>query len=353
MNRYNQSGIRSNKVLALSFIGSMLALLALVVISSLLSIGDRLSAVHPALSAVFYGFVLIVVLLGVLIPVIHVISHPVFSLDLLYDDEGVSRPAWCRRLRTSLMQSALLTDADRAELEASPREGEAAVDVLVSVFNRRIVPGIDSEIKKSARFAFGATAVSQSSLIDGATMLSTSFNLVRSIVQMCGFRPSNLALLRLYVKVMASALVAGSIEEMDLETLLASVLGGGGGARISGLVMASAAQGFVNAFLVFRIGCMVKRQLCSTEGRASIKESKKASYSDALSLMKSSGFAKDAAEMIRDRASAAASAMAKNVKNAAQDMGAAARDTASAAAESIGKSIKNNPLSRKFSTRGN
>ncbi len=349
MERLSHNDKNSNRATVITLAVSLSTLLFLVVLSSVIALGDRLCAVHPILGALFYLVLLLVVVLGVVVPILRVASHPVFSLYRLRDEQERSRVRWCRRLRNNLLQNAPLS---QEELEALSRpEMESDSDALIAFFEAHVVPKIDGQIKRSAQFAFGSTAVSQSSLVDTVTMLSISFDLIRSIVETCGFRPSNLAIARLYLRVMASALVAGGIEEMDLETILAGLLGGGANARVSGLVMASAAQGFVNAFLIFRIGCILKRYLCASDGPVSMRDAKRGSYAEALSQMKSSGFMKEATDFVKERASAAASSVAHGVKAAAQDMGAAARETATAAATSFGNSLRNNPITRLFGTK--
>ena len=341
----------ANNISAAVFLSSLAVLLALAVLSSILALGDRLSAAHPAFGIVFYLVLCLVAVLGIIVPVFRVASRPVFSLYRLRDERGRSRVLWCRRLRNNLLHNASLTQEELDELQRCPAMGEGEAEELIGFFEAHIVPRIE-QTKRSARFAFGATAVSQSSLVDAVTMLSVSFDLIRSIVEACGFRPSNLVVMRLYLRVMASALVAGGIEEMDLDTLLAGMVGGGTSARVSGLVVASAAQGFVNAFLVFRIGCITRRYLCAVDGPISMKEAKKGSYAEALSKMKSSGFMKDAATFVKERAAAAANSVSQSVKTAAQDMGTAARETALAAAVSLERSMKRNPLGRLFGKKG-
>lgn len=164
-------------------------------------------------------------------------------------------------------------------------------------------------------------------------MLTLGFDLVKSIVESCGFRPTNLVLFRLYLHVMAGALVAGGLEDMDLETLVAGALGNGSGGHLSGLLMASAAQGFVNAFLMFRIGCLTKRYLCAAEGPTTMAFLRKGSYADALALMRSSGFVGEVLNMVKDKATSAVSTVADGVKTAA-------RNVANTAAAGMGSVVR-------------
>ena len=80
-------------------------------------------------------------------------------------------------------------------------------------------------------------------------MASISLDLVRAIVEVCGFRPTKAGLARLYTRVMASALIAGGVEDMDLEQVFSEALGSGAGAKASGLLLGGATDGLVGAYI--------------------------------------------------------------------------------------------------------
>lgn len=322
---------------AIVVVASLAVLLLLVVLGSVLEIGERLGRVHPVLAVLLYVAIAGVLVGGVAVPVIKVVSQPVFSLYRLRDERGRSRRWWCRRLVAGLEQNGNLSDQDLVRLRSCLEAGDNADDELISFFTTTVVPTMDVRIKQAARTTFCATAISQSPLVDAATVLSVSFNLVRSLVDSCGFRPSNLALARLYARVMGSALVAGGLEDMDLETLLAGVLGGGASGKLSGVVVASTAQGLVNAFLVFRVGCMTKGYLCAEDGPANMADLRRTSYKEALCLMKSTGFVQEMLRIVKERMAAVAEDVVSGVK-----------DVASEAATSVGRAVRNNPLVRVF-----
>lgn len=329
---------------------SLAILFLLVVAGSVLEIGERLGRVHPWLAAAFYGIVLLVIGLGVVLPVVRVASQPVFSLYRLRDERGRAKRWWCRRLVQGLERTANLSSNDSAYLRSCLEGGNEADDKLIAFFLTHVVPTMDAQTKQAARTVFCATAISQSPLVDAATVLSVSFTLVRQLVDACGFRPSTLALGRLYIRVMAAALVAGGLEDMDLETLLAGVLGGGASGKISGVVVASTAQGLVNAFLVFRVGSMVKGYLCAEDGPARMADLRRASYREALEAMKTSGFVQEMLGIVKDRMGSAAHAVVSTVKEAANDAGTAAREGVKGAVATMGRAVRSNPVTRTLGT---
>ena len=217
------------------------------------------------LGVVFYALVVTLVLAGVVWPLVSVLGRPVFSLARLHDGRGRARALWCRRLAANLRDNVELDQEQLARLEACTA-GPDTSQQLAELYREVCVPRVNARIKKSAVGACAATAISQTGVYDALSMLSINFALVRGIVTDCGFRPSNVQLARIYLRVMAGALLAGGLEELDLEEMLPLVLGQAT-SKVSGVLLASTAQGMVNAFTTYRVGVMTKHLLFD-EGRA-------------------------------------------------------------------------------------
>ena len=316
------------------------ALVAFALLGSILSVGDRLTALHPVAGAAYYVVVVALAVGGVVYPVARVAAHPVFSLWRLRDASGRARSHRCRLLVEGLEADPDLPAERKAAARACLDAGERAADFLVAFYASDVQPLVDADIKQAARGAFFATAVSQSPLVDAATMLSVNFNLVRAVVERCGFRPTGLALARLYARVMAGALVAGGLEDADLDDVLAGFVGTGGGAKASGVVLASAAQGCVSAFLTYRVGVMTKRLLLAADGPVDLRALRRASYGEALSLMRTSGFFGEVFAAVREKAGQAACAAGSAAKEAAREAASGAVEAARAAASLAGRQAR-------------
>jgi uncharacterized membrane protein YcjF (UPF0283 family) len=300
-------------------------LLVLVVAGCVLSLGDRLAAVHPLLAALLYLVVTVVLVMGVAVPVARVLRHPVYALADLTDDAGRPRHGRCRRFVEALVSNPELDADERAALRACLDGSADEAARVAEQFERIVVPRLDADIRKAATSAFACTAISQSSVVDGFTVLSINANLVRSLVETCGFRPRGVALLRLYVRVLGCSLVASGLEELDAEEMLASVLGGGALGRTSGIVTASVAQGLANAFLVLRVGSVAKGYLRSGS-RASQAELRRASYAEALAVMRRGDFTAGLAALVKRAAASVTSAAAADVRDAAASAGRTVKD---------------------------
>ena len=322
----------------------VVALLLLGLLGSLMNVGDHLFGVHPALGWVFYTLVAVLVVVGIVVPVVQVARRPIFSLYQLRDQNGRARKRYCRLLADNLLASGELTDEETARVQAAIDAGEEADDLLIDFFEERIVPGLDDETKRAASTAFFVAAISRSPLISTVTMLSLCLDLVRRIVERCGFRPTNMGLARLYIRVMLSAAIVGGIEDADLGDTLGQVLGGGAGAHAGGLIIGAVAEGMVSAFLVFRVGIITKRWLTSEDGPARMRQLRRTSYKEALTLMRESGWAADVIstlkEMTGTAAGAAAEAVASAAGNAASNAAAAVAGATSHAAAAVAGAAK-------------
>ena len=304
----------------------VVALVAFTMLGGLLNVGDHLAAAHPALAVVFYGIVAVLVAVGVVVPVVKVARRPIFSLYQLRDEKGRAKMRWCRMLADNLIANTSITDEEVAELEGYLQRGDEADDLLIEFFNKHCVPAIDAQVKRSATSAFFIAMVSRSPLISTVTMLSTCLDLVRAIVELCGFRPTNVGLARLYSRVMLSALIVGGIEDSDLSDLLGQLMGGGAGARAGGIVLGATAEGLVSAFLVFRVGVLTKKWLTAADGPVSMSAIRRTSYREALALMRTGDFMQTVTNAIKQTTSAVASEVAKSTAEAARSTASAAKD---------------------------
>lgn len=260
-------------------------LLLCVVINSVLSIGERLRTLHPAVEWVFYAAVLAVLLLGVVLPAMDIFTAPVFSLRALSTRSGAAKKKWCRRLVENIQNNTDLPQAQKEEMAAALHAGDLSDDLLAQSFIQAFVPQIDAAIVSTAKKVFLVTAISQTALFDTLGSLTANMNLVRKIVQICGFRPTNLQLVRLYTKVLSVAMLAAGLEEINMEELI-GMLAGSSVAKLPGLLMASAAQGAANAFMTLRIGVATKYYLIDLDKEVTRKGLRRKTYKEALPLLK-------------------------------------------------------------------
>ena len=213
----------------------------------------------------FYGLVLFIIVFGIIYPIVKVFFAPVFSLNRLHDKKGRAKLRWCHRLVRNVVQNCDLTDEERSEIrQCFINKKDDIDDAIIEFFKKNIAPKIYSEAFTTAKNVCVVTAVSQKSSIDMIATVTAQFSLVKRIVEICGFRPTTPALINLYLKVMMFTLLAGSLEEADLETLL-PLCSGTVLEKIGGVFVVSAIQGIVNAYTTLRVAMITKHLLFDSE----------------------------------------------------------------------------------------
>ena len=255
-------------------------------ISSALEIGEKLGRVHIALEILFYILIAVVLFGGIVYPIVGVFFAPIFSLEKLHNADGSARQKWCRRLVNNLLENVELTEEEQEQVKGYLKLEDATDDKLIEFFDRKISPMIDREIYDTAKKIFIITAVSQNSVYDMLGMASANFSLIKRITEICGFRPSNTQVLNMYIRVLSMTLIAGNLEDMNLEELIPLATEGALGKTL-GIVAASATQGAVNALTTLRMAAITKNYLLNADVSQTRRELRKKSYAEAFNILKS------------------------------------------------------------------
>lgn len=281
---------KKTKVWLIILLVSLAILVLLGLVSSALEIGERLRNIHFSLEIAFYVLIAVVIVVGIVYPIVGVFHKPIFSLDQLHDFDGNVKLKWCKKLVNNLIENTKLSEEEQVQLRGFLKEGNEADDRLIEFFDRKIVPEIKSEIFKTAKRVFIVTAVSQNSVFDMLGTASLNFMLIKKITELCGFRPNNLQIARLYVRVLSMTVLAGVLESINVEGIVSKVAESFISAPIASLVgvaVASAMQGATNALLTVRLGVMTKNYLLNADVSKTQSEIRKESLKEALSIFPS------------------------------------------------------------------
>ncbi len=264
---------------------SLIIIVVMSLASNAIEIGERFGRVHIALEISFYVLIAIVVLGGIVYPLVGVFFAPIFSLEKLHSADGKARQKWCRRLAINLLENVDLTDEEQEQVKGFLKLEDKTDDKLIEFFDRKITPELNHEIYDTAKKMFIITAISQNSVYDMLGMASANFSLIKRITEICGFRPNNAQVFRLYIRVLSMTLIAGNLEEMNLEELIPMATEGALG-KAFGIVAASATQGAVNALTTLRMASITKNYLLNADVSMTRKELRRKSYAEALGILK-------------------------------------------------------------------
>ena len=279
---------KKTKVWLIIHLISLVLLVLMGLISNAIAIGERLRGIHFSLEIIFYVLVAIVVIAGIIYPIVGVFFEPIFSLDQLHDVNGNAKFKWCKKLTDNLITNVDLTPEEQVQVRGFLHAGNDADDKLIEFFDRKISPEINKEIFKASRRAFIVTAASQNSFIDMLGMLSLNFLLVKKITELCGFRPTNLQVMRIFTKVLFATIIAGVLEEANVEGVITKIIESITDSPLTqfiGTAVSSLLQGTANALTTLRIGFITKNYLLNADVSKTRKELRKEAFKDAMAAL--------------------------------------------------------------------
>jgi hypothetical protein len=238
-------------------------LFVLILLSSILDVGDRLRTIHPYVEYAFYGLSFILVYLLILRPVHIILFSPTFSVETTLDSEKNHNAMVYKRIAKRLIQAGTLPEDDITRLTDGLNSNLEDLKLSLNhVFTHEIKKQMNQVIKKNAKTVMISTAISQNGRLDFFTVVVVNLKMIKELVQMCGYRPSYPKLAKLSVNVFSTALIAEGLENMDITELMpTSTMNTLSEVPFIKPVLSSVTQGISNALLTLRIGIVTRKFL--------------------------------------------------------------------------------------------
>ncbi len=260
----------------------------LVIVSSVLELGERLTLIHPYLAYAFYGIAVIFFYLLVVRPLFLIIFSPTFSMDSLFNEEDNARKNFhmYRKVTKNLALEPYLSDDEKASLTASLNDPLALKQSLSVVFDQTIKKELNKIIIQNAESVFLSTAISQNGRLDAIAVFVINLKLIKELVLKCGFRPSYSALGRLSFTILTSAIIAESLEDINLNELFPNK----GINALADLpfvktILGSLAQGMGNALLSLRVGIICRNYLFMNLKGVPKNKIRRMAFAEAVTLL--------------------------------------------------------------------
>ena len=264
--------------------------IVILLLSSVLDLGERIRSVSPYLEYAFYAVAVILFVLLVVRPVVIILFSPTFSIDTLFDEETNARKNYhmYKKVATNLLTESYLNDEQKEAIQSSLSDSMMLKTVLSKVFDETIKKELNKVIVSHAETVFLSTAISQNGRLDLAAVLIVNLRLIKELVVKCGFRPSYAALGKLSLNVMSSAVIAESLEGIDLNELFpAKGLQALNEVPFLKVLTGSLAQGVGNALLSLRVGIICRNFLFMNLKGQTKKELRKNAFGEAIILLPS------------------------------------------------------------------
>jgi len=264
--------------------------LVLIIFSSVMQLGDKLSAIHPYVAYAFYGLCAILFFILFVRPLMLIIFSPTFSMDTLFDEETNAKKNYVmyRKVAKNIVEESYLSENEVASIEGSLNDALALKQSLSLVFDHSIKKEINKIIVKHAESVFLSTAISQNGKLDSLAVITINLKLIKELVVKCGFRPSYASLGRLSFNVLTSALIADSLENINMNELLPQKsLNMLTEVPFIKTLMGSFAQGVGNALLSLRVGIICRNYLFMNLKGLTKNDIRKMAFAEAMLLLPS------------------------------------------------------------------
>ncbi len=263
----------------------VLLLFLIILISSLLDIGEKLRRISPYAEYGFYALVVLLTYLGIIQPIIIIVRSPSLSIATSLDQSNPKAVAIYKKVAKNIVKSNELPEEERILLTQYKNKEELLFN-LQYVFERTVKNQLNRIIIHDAKTVMISTAICQSARFDMITVFAVNLKMVKELVVQCGFRPSMKNLSKLTIQVFGTALIAEGLENLKLEDIMPkSSLDFLNNMPYLGVVLESVLQGAANALMTLRIGCVCRRYLFSDGSVITKEDIRKQAYKETLKLL--------------------------------------------------------------------
>lgn len=273
------------KIFWISIAIGCLIVFTLMLLSSVINIGERLRKIHVSVEIAFYVLVFIIVFLVIINPIRIILTSPSFEICTTLDPDSHKVRSVYRAVARNMAKNQNVDEEHRLLLTKYKNYDELQMNMTV-VFHDCIKKNLNNIIIKKAKTVLISTAICQNARMDMITVFSVNLNMIKDLVTECGFRPNMTNLSKLTINVFSTALIAEGLESISIDDILPnSVNNALGQIPFIKPVMASVTQGIANALLTIRIGCVTRKYLFRDGNIITKEDIRKSAFKDSLILL--------------------------------------------------------------------
>lgn len=266
----------------------VIVLFLLMLLSSVLAVGERLNRVNKYLEYGFYGLVVFLVYFLLLRPVHIILFSPSFSVETTLDKETRKNLKVYKKVSKRLIEQDILPEEINEQLRKQMKNPKELKLVLNQAFNKHVKKELNRIIKRNAKTVMVSTAISQNGRLDLYTVVVVNIKMIKELVETCGFRPNMKNLSKLTINVFTTALIAEGLENLDLNDILPnSTMNVLGEIPLIKPLMSSVLQGVSNALLTLRIGIVTRKYLFSDAKEITKAEIRRGALLEAAGMLPS------------------------------------------------------------------
>lgn len=273
------------KIFWISIAIGCLIVFTLMLLSSVINIGERLRKIHVSVEIAFYVLVFLILFLVIINPIRIILTSPSFEICTTLDPDSHKVRSVYRAVARNMAKNQNVDEEHRLLLTKYKNYDELQMNMTV-VFHDCIKKNLNNIIIKKAKTVLISTAICQNARMDMITVFSVNLNMIKDLVTECGFRPNMTNLSKLTINVFSTALIAEGLESISIDDILPnSVNNALGQIPFIKPVMASVTQGIANALLTIRIGCVTRKHLFRDGNIITKEDIRKSAFKDSLILL--------------------------------------------------------------------
>ena len=273
------------KIFWISIAIGCLIVFTLMLLSSVINIGERLRKIHVSVEIAFYVLVFLIVFLVIINPIRIILTSPSFEICTTLDPDSHKVRSVYRAVARNMAKNQNVDEEHRLLLTKYKNYDELKMNMTV-VFHDCIKKNLNNIIIKKAKTVLISTAICQNARMDMITVFSVNLNMIKDLVTECGFRPNMTNLSKLTINVFSTALIAEGLVSISIDDILPnSVNNALGQIPFIKPVMASVTQGIANALLTIRIGCVTRKYLFRDGNIITKEDIRKSAFKDSLILL--------------------------------------------------------------------
>ncbi|MGD9605670.1 MAG: YcjF family protein [Bacilli bacterium] len=266
-------------------IGVSLVIL-LILISSILSVGERLRSISKYVEYAFYGLSILLVYFLIINPVRIILFAPTFSLTAVLGNQEKNNRRIKKRITHNLIKSEDVKAEDKQLLEQGLKDEALLEEQLKTYFQKTLKQEINKIILHNAKTVMISTAISQNGRLDLITVLVVNLKMIKEIVLKSGFRPSYAKLGKLSANVLGTALIAEGLEGLDFNDIFpASTTNFLSEIPLIKPLASSIIQGISNALLTIRVGIITRKYLYAEYKNFSKTEVRRDSIKESMKML--------------------------------------------------------------------
>jgi len=262
-----------------------LIIFALLILSSILDIGEKLRNISNILEYTFYALVAFIIIFVIIRPIVIIVKSP--SLSIITATEKNSNKAYniYKKVAKNIVKYNDVSKEETIMLTQYKNKEELLIN-LNYVFEKSIKGKINGIIIRNAKIVMISTAICQSARYDMATSFAVNLKMIKEEVMLCGFRPSFKNLSKLTINVFSTALIAEGLDNLTLSDVMPrSIMNSINEIPLLGKTLDSIMDGIANAILTIRIGCVARRYLYSDGNVVTKEDIRKNAYKETLLIL--------------------------------------------------------------------